>query len=71
MILRAILAHAARRGWVSENAAQAVERHPVRYSGDYDLYSREEVEALIRAAVAEQDAPIYGTAAMAGSAAAN
>jgi hypothetical protein len=30
-----------------QNAALAVEKHPVRYSRHYDLYSREEIEALI------------------------
>jgi integrase len=66
MVLRAILGYAARRGWIADNAAQSVERHPVRYSGDYDLYSRDEVEALVRAAASEQDAAIFATAAMSG-----
>lgn len=38
----------------------------MRYSGDYDLYSREEIEALIRHAASEQDAAVYATAAMTG-----
>jgi integrase len=66
MVLRAILGHAARRGWVVDNAAQMVERHPIRYSGDYDLYSREEVEALIRAAASDHDAAVFAAAAMTG-----
>ncbi|MBV9003305.1 MAG: tyrosine-type recombinase/integrase [Solirubrobacterales bacterium] len=66
MVLGAILGYALRRGWVSENAALAVEKHPVRYSGDYDLYSGEEIEVLIRDAASEQDAAIFATAAMAG-----
>jgi integrase len=66
MVLRAILGHALKRGWVPENAALAVEKHPVRYSGDYDLYSREEIGALVRHAASEQDAAIYATAAMTG-----
>ena len=66
MIASAILGHALRRGWVAENAAASVERHPVRYSGDYDLYSPEEVDALIRNAASEQDAAIFATAAMTG-----
>jgi integrase len=37
----------------------------VRYS-DYDFYSREEVDALVRAAASEQDAAVYTTAAMTG-----
>ena len=66
MVLRAILGHALKRGWVPENAALGVEKHPVRYSGDYDLYSREEIEALIRHASSDQDAAVYATAAMTG-----
>lgn len=66
MVTRAILGYALKRGWVAENAALAVEKRPVRYSGDYDLYSREEIDALIRAAASEQDAAIYATAAMTG-----
>ncbi len=66
VVMGTILGYAHRRGWVPDNAAQYVERHPVRYSGDYDFYSREEVEALVRAAASEQDAAIYATAAMTG-----
>lgn len=66
MVLRAILGYALRRGWVPGNAALDVEKHPVRYSGDYDLYSREEIEALVRHAASEQDAAVYATAAMTG-----
>jgi len=66
MIVRAILSHARTRGWIDENPAAAVERQPVRYSGDYDFYAREEVDALVRAAASEQDAAIYLSAAMTG-----
>jgi integrase len=66
MVLRGILNYAVRRGWLVDNPANAVEHHPVRYSGDYDLYSREEVDALVRGAASEQDAAIYATAAMTG-----
>lgn len=66
MIVRAILAHARSRGWIDGDPAAGVERQQVRYSGDYDFYSREEVDALARAAATEQDAAIYLTAAMTG-----
>lgn len=46
--------------------ATAIERQQVRYSGDYDFYSREEIDALARAAASEQDEAIYLTAAMTG-----
>ena len=38
----------------------------MRYSGDYDFYSREEIDSLVRAAATEQDAAIYLTGAMTG-----
>ena len=66
MVVRAILAHARSRGWIDEDPSATVERQPVRYSGDYDFYSREEIEALVRGATSEQDASIYLTAAMTG-----
>jgi integrase len=66
MIVRAIFAHARSRGWIEQNPADAVERQQVRYSGDYDFYSREEVEALVRHAASDQDGAIYLTAAMTG-----
>lgn len=66
MIVGAVLGHASRRGWVASNAAAAVERRPVRYSGDYDLYDGEEVDALVRHAASTQDAAIFAAAAMTG-----
>ena len=66
MVVRAIFAHARSRGWIEQNPADAVERQQVRYSGDYDFYSREEVDALVRAAASDQDGAIYLAAAMTG-----
>lgn len=66
MIVRAVLAHARSRGWIDGDPSASVERQAVKYSGDYDFYSREEIEALIRTAASEQDAAIYLTAAMTG-----
>jgi integrase len=66
MVVRAILSHARRRGWIEEDPSAAVERQQVRYSGDYDFYSREEIDALVRASASEQDAAVYLTAAMTG-----
>jgi hypothetical protein len=59
MVLGAILGYAQLRGWVRENAVGAVERKSVRYSGDYDLYSREEIDSLVRHSASEQDAAIF------------
>ena len=66
MVVRAILAHARSRGWIEVNPAETVERQPVRYSGDYDFYSREEIDALVAHAASDQDAAIFLTAAMTG-----
>jgi integrase len=48
------------------NPASGIERHPVRLTGDIDVFSPEEVWALVRAAVSEQDAAIFLTAAFTG-----
>jgi hypothetical protein len=46
MIVRAIFAHARARGWTEADPCATVERQQVRYSGDYDFYSGEEIAAL-------------------------
>jgi integrase len=66
MIARAVFAHARSRGWVDQDPTEAIERQQVRYSGDYDFYSREEIDALVRAAASAQDAAIFLTAALTG-----
>ena len=66
MVVRAVFTHARARGWINANPTATIERQQVRYSGDYDFYSREEIDALVRAAASEQDAAIYLTAAMTG-----
>ncbi len=48
------------------NPVADVERPPTRPSGDIDVFSPEEVMALVRAAAFEQDAAIYLTAAFTG-----
>jgi integrase len=66
VVLRAIMRYAQRRELISTNPVEKLERHPVRYSGDYDIYSREEVDALVRAAADDQDAAIFLGAALTG-----
>ena len=66
MIVRAIFAHSRSRGWIDDDPTASVDRQQVRYSGDYDFYSREEIDLLVSAAASEQDAAIYLTAAMTG-----
>ena len=66
MVLGAILRYAQRRELITANPIDGVERHPIRYSGDYDIYSREEIDAIVRHAADDQDAAIYLTAALTG-----
>jgi integrase len=48
------------------NPTAGVERHPDRSSGEIEVYSPEEIHALLRAAADERDAAIFATAAFAG-----
>jgi integrase len=48
------------------NPLARVEKHPMRPSGDIQVFSPEEVWALVRAADSEQDRAIYLTAAFTG-----
>lgn len=48
------------------NPAAAVEKPPISRSGDLEVFSPEEVWALVRAATTEQDAAMYLTAAFTG-----
>ena len=48
------------------NAAAEVEKFPQRRSGDIEVFSPEEVWALVRAADSEQDAAVFMTAAFTG-----
>jgi integrase len=65
MIVRAVLTHARAQGWVDDDPTSTIERQQVRYSGDYDFYDREEIDALV-AAASDQDAAIFLAAAMTG-----
>jgi len=48
------------------NPLARVEKHPIRASGDIQVFSPEEVWALVRAADSEQDAAVFLTAAFTG-----
>lgn len=48
------------------NPVASVEHHPVRITGDIDVFSPEEVWALVRAAATKQDGAIFLTAAFTG-----
>ena len=57
----------ARRAFgLPSNPVADVEKPPLRRSGDIEVYSPEEVWALVRAADSEQDAALYLTAAFTG-----
>ena len=66
VLLHGILKRAKRRGWITSNPAEDVERvHPKR-SGDFNVLSPAAVQAVARTASTEQDAAIFVTAAFTG-----
>jgi integrase len=66
VLLHGILKRAKKVHGLRENAAVEVEKPSVRRSGDIQVYSPEEVWALVRAAGSEQDAALFLTAAFTG-----
>lgn len=66
VLLFGILKRAKRRGWITSNPAEDVERVTVKRSGDFNVLSPEEVSAVARASENEQDAAIYVVAAYTG-----
>lgn len=66
VLLYGILKRAKRRKWISSNPAEDVERVSVKRSGDFNVLSPVEVEAVARAATSEQDAAIFTVAAFTG-----
>lgn len=66
VLLHGVFARACKVWSLPVNPAAAVERHPVRLSGDIEVFSPEEVWALVRAAESEQDGALFLTAAFTG-----
>jgi integrase len=64
--LHGVLARAKRVYGLQVNAAAEVEKFPQRSSGDIEVFSPEEVWALVRAAASDQDGAVYLTAAFTG-----
>lgn len=64
--LHGILGRARKAYGLPGNAAAEVEKFPLKRSGEIDVFSPEEVWALVRAAESEQDAAIFLTAAFTG-----
>jgi integrase len=65
-VLNAVFRRAQKVWGLPMNPIAGIEKYRVRASGDIDVFSPEEVLALVRAADDEQDAAIYLTAAFTG-----
>jgi integrase len=65
-VLHGVFVWARRRYKLPANPVAGVERRPNAKRGNIDVFSREEVLALVRAAASEQDGTIYLTAAFTG-----
>ena len=66
VLLFGICKRAKRRGWIASNPAEDVERVTVKRSGDFNVLSPVEVQAVARAAADEQDGAIFTVAAFTG-----
>jgi integrase len=66
VLLYGILKRAKRRKWIATNPAEDVERVSVKRSGDFNVLSPVEVDAVARAAESAQDAAIFTVAAFTG-----
>lgn len=66
VLLHGVFARACKLHGLPVNPVASVERHPVRNNGDIEVFSPEEVWALVRAASSEQDSAIFLTAAFTG-----
>lgn len=65
-VLHGIYVWAQRRHKLPSNPVATIERRPTAKRGNIDVFSREEVLALVRAAASKQDGTIYLTAAFTG-----
>ncbi|HEY7950430.1 MAG TPA: tyrosine-type recombinase/integrase [Solirubrobacterales bacterium] len=65
-VLHGLFVWAQRRHKLPANPVANVERRPHAKRGNIDVFSREEVLALVRAAASEQDGTVYLTAAFTG-----
>lgn len=65
-VLHGLFVWAQRRHKLPANPVVNVERRPHAKRGNIDVFSREEVLALVRAAASEQDGTVYLTAAFTG-----
>ena len=65
-LLHGIFARACKVHGLPVNPVAGIERHPAKLAGDIEVFSPEEVWALVRAAESEQDGAIFLTAAFTG-----
>src|SRR3990170_4899085 len=66
VLLHGILKRAKRKKWIASNPAEDAERINLKRSGDFNVLSPSEIEAVTRAARDDQDAAIFLTAAYTG-----
>ncbi|MGH2970186.1 MAG: tyrosine-type recombinase/integrase [Solirubrobacteraceae bacterium] len=66
VLLHGILKRAKRKKWIGSNPAEDAERITLKRSGDFNVLSPSEIEAVARAARDQQDAAIFLTAACTG-----
>jgi integrase len=66
VVTHGVMGGAAKVWGLPANAVAGVERHRQRSTGDLEVFSPEEVMALVRAAASDQDSAIYRTAAFTG-----
>jgi integrase len=66
VVMHGVMGRAAKVWGLPANAVAGVERHRQRSTGDLEVFSPEEVMALVRAAASDQDSAIYLTAAFTG-----
>jgi integrase len=66
VVTHGVMGGAAKVWGLPANAVAGVERHRQRSTGDLEVFSPEEVMALVRAAASDQDSAIYLTAAFTG-----
>lgn len=66
VLMHGVFKRARKLNGLPRNPVSEVEKPPVERSGDIEVFSPEEVMALVRAAASEQDAAIYITAAFTG-----
>ena len=67
VIAHGVFKRAKRRKWIASNPAEDAERVTFVRSGDFNVLTPAEVEALGRAAVSKQDAAIFLTSASSGT----